>query len=58
MALEQRGCAARSYTGSQVHIRTDSAHNKARIREIEDAHMRADLSAGRVVVVAGFEGAD
>jgi aspartate kinase len=58
MALEQRGCAARSYTGSQVHIRTDSAHNKARIREIEDAHMRADLSAGRVVVVAGFQGAD
>ncbi len=58
MALEQRGCAARSYTGSQVHIRTDSAHNKARIHEIEDARMRADLTAGRVVVVAGFQGAD
>ena len=58
MALEQRGCPARSYTGSQVHIRTDSAHNKARIREIEDARMRADLAAGRVVVVAGFQGAD
>jgi aspartate kinase len=58
MALEQRGCAARSYTGSQVHIRTDSAHNKARIREIEDARMRADIAAGRVVVVAGFQGAD
>jgi aspartate kinase len=58
MALEQRGCAARSYTGSQVHIRTDSAHNKARIREIEDARMCADLTAGRVVVVAGFQGAD
>jgi aspartate kinase len=58
MALEQRGCAARSYTGSQVHILTDSAHNKARIRRIEDKHIRADLAQGRVVVVAGFQGAD
>jgi aspartate kinase len=58
MALQQRGCPARSYTGSQVHILTDSAHNKARIREIEDKHIRADLAQGRVVVVAGFQGAD
>ncbi len=58
MALEKRGCAARSYTGSQVHIRTDSAHNKARIREIEDKRIHADLAAGRVVVVAGFQGVD
>jgi aspartate kinase len=58
MALEQRGCAARSYTGSQVHILTDNAYNKARIREIEDRHIRADLAEGRVVVVAGFQGAD
>jgi aspartate kinase len=58
MALEARGCAARSYTGTQVHIRTDSAHNKARIREIDDKHIHADLSAGRVVVVAGFQGVD
>jgi len=58
MALEKRGCAARSYTGGQVHIRTDSVHNKARIREIEDKHMHADLAAGRVVVVAGFQGVD
>ena len=58
MALEKRGCAARSYTGSQVHIRTDNAHNKARIREIEDKHIHADLAAGRVVVVAGFQGVD
>ena len=36
MALEQRGCPARSYTGSQVHILTDSAYNKARIREIAE----------------------
>ncbi len=58
MALEQRGCAARSYTGSQVHIRTDSAHNKARIMEIDDRRIHADLAEGRVVVVAGFQGVD
>ena len=58
MALEQRGCSARSYTGTQVHIRTDSAHNKARIRAIEDKNIRADLSQGKVVVVAGFQGVD
>ena len=58
MALAQRGCPARSYTGSQVHIRTDSAHNKARIQEIEDRHIHADLAAGNVVVVAGFQGTD
>ncbi|HUT42180.1 MAG TPA: aspartate kinase [Gammaproteobacteria bacterium] len=58
MALEKRGCPARSYTGSQVHILTDSAHNKARIREIDDKRVHADLRAGRVVVVAGFQGAD
>ena len=56
MALEKRGCAARSYTGGQVHIRTDSVHNKARIREIDDKRMQADLDVGRVVVVAGFQG--
>jgi len=58
MALEQRGCAARSYTGGQVHIRTDSAHNKARIRDIDDRRIHADLKAGHVVVVAGFQGVD
>ena len=58
MALEKRGCAARSYTGTQVQIRTDSAHNKARIREIDDMRIHADLAAGRVVVVAGFQGVD
>jgi aspartate kinase len=58
MALEARGCPARSYTGAQVHIRTDSAHNKARIKDIEDKRIHADLKAGRVVVVAGFQGAD
>ncbi len=58
MALENRGVAARSYTGSQVHILTDSAHNKARIQDISDARVRSDLNAGRVVVVAGFQGVD
>jgi aspartate kinase len=58
MALEKRGCPARSYTGTQVHIRTDSAFTKARIREIDDKRMRADLGEGRVVVVAGFQGVD
>ena len=58
MALEARDCPARSYTGSQVHIRTDSAFNKARILDIDNQHIRADLAQGRVVVVAGFQGID
>ncbi|HHM05359.1 MAG TPA: aspartate kinase [Gammaproteobacteria bacterium] len=58
MALAARGCPARSYTGAQVRILTDSAHNKARIRDIDERAVRADLAAGRVVVVAGFQGVD
>ena len=58
MALENLGCPAKSYTGGQVHIRTDSAHNKARIRDIDGVRVKADLDAGRVVVVAGFQGVD
>ena len=58
MALHQIGCDACSYTGGQVKILTDSSHTKARIREIEDAKMRSDLNAGKVVVVAGFQGVD
>ncbi len=58
MALEQLGCPARSYTGNQVRILTDSSHTKARIQEIDDAKMRSDLQQGRVVVVAGFQGVD
>lgn len=58
MALMKRGCEARSYTGSQVRVLTDSAHTKARIRQIDEQSMRADLEAGRVVVVAGFQGID
>jgi aspartate kinase len=58
MALHHLGCEACSYTGSQVKILTDSSFSKARIREIEDAKLRSDLDAGRVVVVAGFQGVD
>lgn len=58
MALEKRGYSAKSYTGSQVRILTDSAHTKARIRDIDNQRMRADLDKGTVVVVAGFQGVD
>ncbi len=58
MALQELGCPARSYTGAQVHIRTDSAFNKARILEIDEQKVRHDLAEGRVVVVAGFQGVD
>ncbi|MEH6625130.1 MAG: aspartate kinase [Motiliproteus sp.] len=58
MALDKHGCPARSYTGSQVRILTDTAHTKARIRDIDDENIRRDLKAGRVVVVAGFQGVD
>ena len=46
MALHKHGVEARSYTGSQVHILTDDAFNKARIQEIDDARIRRDLSEG------------
>lgn len=58
MALVKRGVKARSYTGTQVRILTDSSHTKARIEQIDDHNMRADLDAGAVVVVAGFQGVD
>ena len=58
MALKHLGCDARSYTGGQVHILTDSMHNKARILDIDESKMRQDLELGRVVVVAGFQGVD
>ncbi|EED32486.1 asparate kinase, monofunctional class [gamma proteobacterium NOR5-3] len=58
MALHKRGKRAKSYNGSQVRILTDDAHTKARIREIDDARLHADLRAGNVVVVAGFQGVD
>mgnify|MGYP002713062350 CR=1 FL=1 len=58
MALHERGVDALSYTGSQVHILTDSSHSKARILDIDEEFLREDLQMGRVIVVAGFQGAD
>jgi aspartate kinase len=58
IALEKMGCPARSYTGGQVQILTDSAFSKARIRDIDDERVRAGLDAGLVVIVAGFQGVD
>lgn len=58
MALNKRGVKAKSYNGSQVRILTDDAHTKARIREIDDARLHADLGEGYVIVVAGFQGVD
>lgn len=58
MALKAKGYDARSYTGGQVRILTDDAHTKARIQSIDEQRIRKDLNAGRVVVVAGFQGID
>lgn len=56
MVLEQMGVPARSYTGGQVRIVTDEAHGKARIQSIDRERIDADLEAGRIVIVAGFQG--
>jgi aspartate kinase len=58
MALIEAGLKARSYTAMQVRIVTDSAHTRARIVSIDEDRIRADLEAGYVVVVAGFQGVD
>ena len=58
IALQKEGVKARSYTGWQVPVRTDSSFTKARITSIDDTRIRADLDAGRVVVVTGFQGID
>jgi len=58
MALKAIGVDAISYAGWQVPVRTDSAFTKARIQSIDDARVRADLDAGRVVIVTGFQGVD
>jgi len=58
MALKDLGLKARSYTGGQVRILTDDAHNKARILAIDEENLRRDLDKGYVVVVAGFQGVD
>ena len=58
IALQAEGLQAVSYTGWQVPVETDSAFTKARIQRIDDARVRADLDAGRVVVITGFQGID
>ena len=58
IALKELGVDAKSYTGAQVKVRTDSAFTKARIVDIDDKAIRADLERGAVVVVAGFQGID
>jgi len=58
MALMALNVKAKSYTGPQVRILTDSMHTKARILSIDEAKIRTDLDAGYVVVVAGFQGID
>ncbi|WP_068515904.1 aspartate kinase, partial [Oleiphilus sp. HI0123] len=58
MALQQIDCDAMSMTGGQVRILTDQSHMKARIQDIDESRMREALSAGKVVVVAGFQGVD
>ena len=58
MALMDLGVNAKSYTGAQVRILTDDAHTKARILQIDEDRIRADLDSGHVVVVAGFQGVD
>ena len=58
IAIEKRGVPAVSYTGAQVKILTDSAHTKARIKGIDSDNIRRDLSAGKIVIVAGFQGVD
>ncbi|ORU94006.1 MAG: aspartate kinase [Cycloclasticus sp. symbiont of Bathymodiolus heckerae] len=56
MAIEELGHKAVSYTGSQVKIITDDSHSKARIEDIHTDKLKADLDAGNIVVVAGFQG--
>ncbi len=58
MALLELGLKAKSYTGGQVRILTDSAFTKARILNIDEQNIRTDLAGGYVVVVAGFQGVD
>ncbi|MDO8458701.1 MAG: aspartate kinase [Burkholderiaceae bacterium] len=58
IALQAEGLEAVSYAGWQVAIKTNSAHTKARIESIDDKKVRADLNAGKVVIVTGFQGVD
>ncbi|MFT4764633.1 MAG: aspartate kinase [Oleispira sp.] len=58
LALQKRGIGAKSFTGWQVAIKTDSSHMKARIEDIDTRAMKEQLDAGNVCIVAGFQGVD
>ena len=58
MALESEGYKAVSFTGGQIKILTDDFHTKARIKEIETTSIRNEISSGKIVIVAGFQGVD
>ena len=58
IALQAEGLQSVSYAGWQVPIRTNSAYTKARIESIDDKKVRADLAAGKVVIITGFQGVD
>jgi aspartate kinase len=58
MALQDAGVKAKSYTGAQVKVLTDSVHTKARILSIDEANMQRDLDNDTVIIVAGFQGVD
>jgi aspartate kinase len=58
IALQAEGMPSVSYAGWQVAIKTNSAYTKARIESIDDARVRADLAAGKVVIITGFQGVD
>jgi aspartate kinase len=58
MALEARGYKARSHTGWQAVINTDSSYKKARILEVNPERVQSDLAAGVIPIVAGFQGVD
>lgn len=58
MALKAEGLEAISFSGWQVPIKTDSSHTKARIESIDDTRVKAELNAGKVVIITGFQGID
>ena len=58
IALQAEGMPSVSYAGWQVAIKTNDAYTKARIESIDDARVRADLAAGKVVIITGFQGVD
>ncbi|MDR2243800.1 MAG: aspartate kinase [Burkholderiales bacterium] len=58
MTLKEMGLKAKSYTGGQVRIHTDSSFTKARILDIDCGNINSDLDDGKIVVVAGFQGVD